>query len=622
CGGTITATWTFTDFCGRTSTATKVVTVQPAPLAAFSGVPPDITVACGDLVNTPISINYSNNLAGACGISGSVQNVRNGTVSYCGGTLQDVWVFTDPCGRTISASRLITLLPAPPPAFTSLPANVTVSCEDVYNVNTVLNYTNGLSGVCAISGSVSPVESGSFNACGGQVFYTWSFTDLCNRSITHTMSMTIEPAPDPDWVDAPGDENLDCGGVNNPPPFIVVTNGLTGPCGININAPLVSVTQNGGTYTNKWEYTHPCTGDVFTHTQTTFTIEAPNIFVQDPDIEICAGATFDLSTIEVIDLNGTNPVITYHSTLPADPSNEILPEIMPNAGDVYFIRGLNDEGCDDIVVIYFNVVDAPNAGGDGNTRICNDGSVLNLTTLLNGGAQPGGSWLQLGGNNLNLSAPTAVNFNGVAPGSYNLAYIVESQFECPPDTAFFAITVTQKIVLNLVAVDCVPGGTWEVKLTSNAPTITSTLGTVQKLTLDTFRIFNIPQSQGITINAASSNNVCQASLVLTAPNCACPFVPEPTGTPIYNACESANTSIVMTVAVPAGMEANWYNQAVGGTALVSNSLSYTHTNGLPGVYNYFVETYDPANGCYSLTRLAIQVEIFANPVVSNYVDQV
>jgi hypothetical protein len=618
CGGTITATWTYTDFCGRTSTAVQVVTVQPAPLATFSGVPPDITVACGDLVNTPISINYSNNLTGLCGISGSVQNVRNGAVSYCGGTLQDVWVFTDPCGRTISASRLITLLPAPPASFTSLPANVTVSCADVYNVNTVLNYTNGQTGVCEISGTISPVESGSFDACGGQMFYTWSFTDLCNRSITHTMSMTIEPASDPDWVDAPDDENLDCGGVNNPPPFIVVTNGLTGPCGININAPLVSVTQNGGTYTNKWEYTHPCTGDVFTHTQTTFTIEAPNIFVQDPDIEICAGATFDLSTIEVIDLNGTNPVITYHSTIPADPSNEILPEIMPNAGDIYFIRGLNDEGCDDIVVIYFNVVDAPNAGSDGTSKICNDGSVLNLTSLLNNGAQSGGSWVQVGGSNLNLSNVTAVNFNGVAAGSYNLVYIVESQFECPPDTANFVITVTQKVSLSIATVDCVPGGTWEVKLTSNAPNITSTLGTVQKLTLDTFRIFNIPQSQGITISAASANNVCQATLVLTAPNCACPFVPEPTGVPLYSGCESTNTAIVMTAAVPVGMQANWYSQAVGGTALVSNSLTYTHTNGLPGVYNYYVETYDPSNGCYSLTRLAIQVEIFANPVVSNF----
>ncbi|MBL0082100.1 MAG: hypothetical protein IPP37_06545 [Saprospiraceae bacterium] len=68
-------------------------------------------------------------------------------------------------------------------------------------------------------------------------------------------------------------------------------------------------------------------------------------------------------------------------------------------------------------------------------------------------------------------------------------------------------------MLNLVAVDCVPGGTWEVKLTSNAPTITSTLGTVQKLTLDTFRIFNIPQSRGIYHQRGLINNVCQASLV-------------------------------------------------------------------------------------------------------------
>lgn len=618
CGGTIVATWTYTDFCGRTSTHTKTVTVQPAPLAGFSNVPSDITVACGDLVNTPITINYSNNQTGACAISGSVQNVRNGTVSYCGGTLQDVWVFTDACGRTISASRLITLLPAPAATFSSLPPNVTVSCEDVYNVNTVLNYTNEESGICAITGSISPVESGSFNACGGQLFYTWTFTDLCNRSITHTMTMTIEPAPDPDFVDPPQDQDLDCGGVNDPPPFILVSNGLTGPCGVNINAPLVSVTQNGGTYTNKWEYTHPCTGQVFTHIQKTFTIIAPNLFVQDPDIEICQGNVFDLSSIEVTDLNDTDPVITFHSTIPADPSNEILPEIMPNPGDVYFIRGLNAEGCDDIVTIYFNVFDAPNAGGDGNAKVCNDGSTLNLNGLLNNGAQTTGSWVQIGGNNINLSNPAAVNFNGVAPGSYNLSYIVESQYDCPPDTAYFVIAVTQKINLNLALVDCVPGGTWEIKLTSNAPGITTTLGTVQKLTLDTFRVYNIPQGQGVTINASSANNVCQASLVLTAPNCACPFIPAPTGNTAYSACESAAASIVMTVAVPAGMQANWFTVPVGGTALVSNSLTYTHTNGNPGVYDYYVETYDPATGCYSLTRLQIQVEIFSKPQVNNH----
>ena len=319
--------------------------------------------------------------------------------------------------------------------------------------------------------------------------------------------------------------------------------------------------------------------------------------MQDPDIEICQGNTFDLSTIEVVDLNDTDPVITYHSTIPPDPSNEILPEIMPNPGDVYFIRGLNSEGCDDIVIIYFNVFDAPNAGGDGNAKVCNDGSILNLNNLLNNGAQTGGSWVQVGGSNINLSTPSAANFNGVPAGSYNLSYIVESQYDCPPDTAYFVIAVTQKINLNLALVDCVPGGTWELKLTSNAPSITTTLGTVQKLTLDTFRVYNIPQGQGVTISAASSNNVCQATLVLTAPNCACPFIPEPTGTATYSACEDPNTSIVMTVAVPAGMQANWFTVPVGGTALATNSLTYTHTNGSPGIYTYYVETYDPATGC-------------------------
>ncbi|MBK8701336.1 MAG: hypothetical protein IPN29_18040 [Saprospiraceae bacterium] len=389
CGGTIIATWSYTDFCGRTATHVQTITVSPAPQAVFSNVPPDITVTCGDLVNTPIDISYSNNVSGNCGISGSVGNTRNGNAGYCGGTLFDVWTYTDPCGRTIVASRQITLLPAPPATFTSLPANVTVNCEQVFNVNTVLSYDNGLTGVCAINGSVSPVQSGSYDFCGGQLLFTWTFTDFCNRSITHSMSMTIEPAPDPDFVNPPADENLDCGGVNNPPPFIQVSNGITGPCGINLNAALVSVVQNGGTYTNKWEYQHPCTNEVVSHTQTTFTIIAPNLYVDDPDIEICAGEVFDLNSIEVSDLNNTNPVITFHSSVPANASNEILPETMPNSGDVVFIRGLNSEGCDDIVIIYFNVFDPPNAGGDGSANVCNDGSVLNLNGLLNGGANSG-----------------------------------------------------------------------------------------------------------------------------------------------------------------------------------------------------------------------------------------
>ena len=618
CGGPITATWTYTDMCNRTTSNIQTITVLPAPQASFLNVPPNITVSCDNLDNNAVIVDYSNGQAGSCLIQGMVSNSRSGNVNYCGGIFTDIWSLTDPCGRTISASRQITVLPAPAAVFTSFPSNITINCEDVVNLDVPLTYTNNLSGLCAINGQVDPIISGSYNFCGGQLFVSWAFTDLCNPPISHTQVVTVEPAPDPDFVDPPADQDLDCGGENNPPQTIDVSNGLTGPCGINMDAVLVSVVQNGGTFTNRWEYVHPCTNQLFSHTQTTTTIIAPNLVVDDPEIEICAGDVFDLSSIVVTDLNNSNPIITYHSTVPADASNEILPEIYPNPGDVYFIRGLNSEGCDDIVNIYFDIPEAPNAGGNGSANVCNDGTLLNLNTLLNGGADLGGSWLQINGNNINLSNPSSVNFDNVSAGNYTLAYVVESLFNCPSDSSFFTIIVNQEVDLNLKAISCIPGGTYQIKVTSNAPTVASNFGNVQKLTLDTFLISNIPQGQAVVLTASSSNNVCLKTISIAAPDCACPFIPEPVGTTNYSACEGSNVTIVMSVTVPAGMQANWYNSASGGQLLTSASLNYTHNQGLPGIYKYFVETFDPATGCYSLTRLEISVEINPKPTVTAY----
>jgi hypothetical protein len=616
CGGTIIATWAFTDFCGRPNTHTKTVTVSPAAQATFGTIPPNITVSCEDLDNTPIDVSYNNGGTGICNIQGSIENIRTGTVSSCGGTLQDLWQFTDLCGRTISGSRIVTVLPAPKAVFASLPANITLNCDDIIPAND-LAYSNNLSGSCGINGNVAPIQSGNYDACGGTVFITWTFTDLCNRSINHAQVVTVNPADDPDFVDPPQDEDLDCGGVNNPPQFIAVSNGITGPCGININAPLISVTQNGGTYTNTWQYNHPCTNQLFTHVQKTTTIIAPSLFVADPDIELCAGEIFDLSSIVVTDLNNTNPIITFHSTLPASQANEVLPEVMPNPGDIYFIVGTNGEGCTDAVTIYFEVITPPNAGGNGNAQVCNDGSTLNLNSLLNGGAQTGGSWKQINGQNLNLANPSAVNFLNINAGVYGIAYIVQSSSNCPSDTSSFSISVTEKVNLTLAGVACITGGTYEVKIISLAPTVTTSIGTIQKLTNDTIRIFNIPQGQSLMINASSANNVCQASLTIAAPDCSCPFVPEPQGPIYYSNCEQPTLSIPMNVTVPAGMQANWFSVQSAGIPLVSNSTTYNHTNGSPGLYKYYVETYNPITDCYSLSRLEITVEIFSNPQVQN-----
>jgi hypothetical protein len=37
--------------------------------------------------------------------------------------------------------------------------------------------------------------AGTFDECGGTQTITWTFTDDCDRTITHVQTITIEPAP-------------------------------------------------------------------------------------------------------------------------------------------------------------------------------------------------------------------------------------------------------------------------------------------------------------------------------------------------------------------------------------------------------------------------------------------
>jgi hypothetical protein len=61
---------------------------------------------------------------------------------------------------------------------------------------------------CEISGSVSGVLAGTFDECGGEQTITWTFTDDCGRTIEHIQTITIEPAPEAEWIDAPADITL------------------------------------------------------------------------------------------------------------------------------------------------------------------------------------------------------------------------------------------------------------------------------------------------------------------------------------------------------------------------------------------------------------------------------
>src|SRR6185436_15696517 len=78
------------------------------------------------------------------------------------------------------------------PTFTSPPANITVACGGVPAVS-ALNYSNGSSGTCLISGSATSTQTVAPGPCGGTITETWNATDACGRTITALRTITVTP---------------------------------------------------------------------------------------------------------------------------------------------------------------------------------------------------------------------------------------------------------------------------------------------------------------------------------------------------------------------------------------------------------------------------------------------
>jgi hypothetical protein len=287
CGGTQMITWEFTDDCGRPITHTQNITIDPAPQAQFIDPPGSITFDCDEVVNFSIdSLSFSNGDSGACEISGSVPGTLSGTFDECGGTQTITWEFTDDCGRTIMHTQNITINPAPQAQFINPPALITVTCDEADNFSIdSLSYSNGESGACQISGSVPGTLSGTFDECGGTQTITWEFTDDCGRSITHTQNITIDPAPQAQFINPPGSINLTCDeAITFTIDDLNYSNNLSASCEISGSVPGTltgTFDACGGTQTITWEFTDDC-GRTITHTQNITIDPAPQSQFSNP----------------------------------------------------------------------------------------------------------------------------------------------------------------------------------------------------------------------------------------------------------------------------------------------------------------------------------------------------
>ena len=111
-----------------------------------------------------------------CLISGSVAADVDENYTPCNGErVTYTWTFTDVCIGTITHVRTITINPWYRQLFVSPPADITVDCSNLPTSAPNLNYTNGMTGTCLISGNVPyTVQGNAPTVCGGDFFFNWT----------------------------------------------------------------------------------------------------------------------------------------------------------------------------------------------------------------------------------------------------------------------------------------------------------------------------------------------------------------------------------------------------------------------------------------------------------------
>src|SRR5207253_997360 len=125
---TVTRTWTATDHCGNSSTASQSITVRDTTAPVISGVPAASTIQC------PATPSFTTPTAtDACDNSPTLTFNDVTTAGSCAQayTVVRTWTATDHCGNSSTASQSIAVRDTTAPVLSSVPANVTVQCDAV-----------------------------------------------------------------------------------------------------------------------------------------------------------------------------------------------------------------------------------------------------------------------------------------------------------------------------------------------------------------------------------------------------------------------------------------------------------------------------------------------------------
>ncbi len=301
-GGEIMRTWEYTDACDNTATHIQTITVNPVPdIMWTSSLPADISVQCGEAIDPPVDLNYSNEGVSTCLEEGSVSPMEEGELLVCGDQITRTWEVVPICGPTLTHVQTITLEDMEAPELAEMPTDLVFDCyldvPDAIDINATDN--------CDEDQLVVPTETGTIEDCiGGMITRTWEVSDECGNITTHSQNITVNPVPDIMWTGAlPSDLTVQCDDIIDLAVSLDYSNNAVAGCleeGTVDPIEEGELVNCGDQLIRTWEVVPIC-GATLTHVQT-ITLEdiTPPMFINTPDAAVTITCLVDLP--DAIDL--------------------------------------------------------------------------------------------------------------------------------------------------------------------------------------------------------------------------------------------------------------------------------------------------------------------------------
>lgn len=309
CPYEIIRTWTASDDCGNQVSHTQVLEVVDTSAPELIGVPEDAEAECGDEIPDAIVGAIDN-----CDEDLTVTLTAMTLPWPCGEEFIRTWTTVDDCGNEVSASQTVLITDSNPPVLSDYPGDMEASCTDIPAPPVIT-----ASDLCDDDVVVLYTEEILGGSCPYSLERTWTASDDCGNTVSHTQTILVIDGENPQLVGVPVDTTVECGDDIDNPTVTATDNCDTDPT-VSMNE-VITPLECGYQIDRTWTATDDCGNGVSASQTITVTdTTAPELSELPQD-----------ETVECDDI-------------PA-PADVTCSDVCDGDLDVQFFEIIGDEGC-------------------------------------------------------------------------------------------------------------------------------------------------------------------------------------------------------------------------------------------------------------------------------------